>query len=72
MDHAVSTRRNRCRVIPGPAAANSGKTITCSYGVSAATCLAWGENQTTIPDGALATATFQISPASRNSTISQS
>lgn len=56
-------------VSPGPAAANAGKTITCSYGVSAATCVAWGENQTTIPDGALATATFQISTASRNSTL---
>src|ERR1019366_314607 len=56
-------------VSPGPAAVTAGKTITCSYGISAATCLAWGENQTTIPDGALATAAFQISPASRNSTI---
>ena len=56
-------------VSPGPAAASSGKNITCSYGVSAATCVAWGENQTTIADGALAIATFQISPASRNSSI---
>ena len=56
-------------VIPGPAAASASKNITCSYGVSAATCLAWGENQTAIPDGALATATFQISAASRNSSI---
>ncbi len=56
-------------VNPGPSAANSGKTITCTYGVSAATCVAWGENQTPIPDGALATAMFQISPASRNGTI---
>ena len=56
-------------VTPGPAAANAGKTITCSYGISVATCLAWGENKTTIPNGALATATFQISPASRNSSI---
>jgi hypothetical protein len=56
-------------VIPGPTATNAGKNITCSYGVSAATCLAWGENQTAIPDGVLATATFQISPASRSSSI---
>ena len=56
-------------VSPGPAAVIAGKNITCSYGVSAATCVAWGENQTTIPDGALATATFQISAASRNSGI---
>ena len=56
-------------VIPGPAAANAGKNVTCSYGLTAATCLAWGENQTTIPDGALATATFQISAASRNANI---
>ena len=56
-------------VIPGPAAASAGKNITCSYGVSAATCLAWGENKTAIPDGTLATATFQVSPASRNSSI---
>jgi hypothetical protein len=56
-------------VNPAPAAADAGKTITCSYGVSAATCLAWGENKTTIPDGAVATATFQISAASRNSSI---
>lgn len=56
-------------VSPGPAAANAGKNITCSYGASAATCLAWGENKTAIPDGALATATFQISPASRNGSI---
>jgi hypothetical protein len=56
-------------VTPGPAAANAGKNITCSYGVSAATCLAWGENKTPIPDGALATATFQISAASRSSSI---
>ena len=57
------------QVSPGPAAAAAGKNITCSYGISAATCLAWGENQTSIPDGALATATFQISAANRNSTI---
>jgi len=56
-------------VTPGPAAANAGKTITCSYGISAATCLAWGENQTAIPDGTVATATFQVSGASRNSSI---
>ena len=56
-------------VTPGPAATNASKNITCSYGVSAATCLAWGENQTAIPDGVLATATFQISAASRTSSI---
>jgi len=56
-------------VIPGPAAASAAKNITCSYGVTAATCMAWGENQTTIPDGTLATATFQISAASRNGNI---
>ncbi len=56
-------------VTPGPAATNAGKNITCSYGVSAATCLAWGENKTAIPDGVLATATFHISPASRTSSI---
>ena len=56
-------------VSPGPAATSAGKNITCSYGISAATCVAWGENQTSIPDGALATATFQISAASRNSSI---
>jgi len=56
-------------VTPGPAATNASKNITCSYGVSAATCLAWGENKTAIPDGALATATFRISPASRTSSI---
>ncbi len=56
-------------VNPAPAAADAGKTITCSYGVSVATCLAWGENKTTIPDGPVATATFQISAASRNSSI---
>jgi len=56
-------------VTPGPAAASASKNITCSYGVSAATCLAWGENKTAIPDGTLATATFQISPSSRNSSI---
>ena len=56
-------------VTAGPAATDAGKTITCSYGISAATCLAWGENLTTIPEGALATATFQISPSSRNSAI---
>jgi hypothetical protein len=50
-------------------AANVGKIIICSYEVSAVTCLAWGENKTTIPDGALATATLQISPAIRNSSI---
>jgi hypothetical protein len=32
--------------------ANAGKRTICSYGVSAANCLAWGENNTTIPDGA--------------------
>ena len=58
------------QVSPGPAAANAGKNISCSYGISAATCLAWGENQTTIPDGILATAMFQISPGSRNANIS--
>ena len=56
-------------VSPGPAAVNAGKNITCSYLVSVATCVAWGENQTTIADGAVATATFQISAISRNSSI---
>ena len=53
-------------VTAGPAATDAGKKITCFYGVSAATCLAWGENTTVIEDGTVATATFQISPASRN------
>src|ERR1019366_7322592 len=56
-------------VTPGPAAASAGKTVTCSYGAFAATCLAWGDNATVIPDGPLATATFQISAASRNGAI---
>ena len=55
--------------IPGPTAANAANIMTCSHRVSAATCLASGENQTTIPDGALATATFQIFPATRNNSI---
>jgi len=56
-------------VSPGPAATSAGKNITCSYGVSAATCVAWGENKTPIPDGAVATATFQIAASSRNGNI---
>ncbi len=56
-------------VSPGPAAAAAGKNITCSYGLSAATCIAWGENKTAIQEGALATATFQISAASSKSSI---
>ena len=56
-------------VSPGPSAANAGKNVTCSYGVSAATCVAWGQNQTSIPDGAVATATIQIAAASRKSSI---
>ncbi len=56
-------------VTAGPAATNAGKKITCSYGVSTATCLAWGENTTVIEDGAVATATFQISAATRNPAI---
>jgi hypothetical protein len=56
-------------VVPGAAAASAGKNVTCSYGVSAATCLAWGENTTAIPDGAVATATFQISAASKSAGI---
>ncbi len=56
-------------VIPGPAATDAGKTVTCFYGVSTATCLAWGDNATVMQDGAIATATFQISAASRNSAI---
>lgn len=56
-------------VIPGPAAVSAGKTVSCSYGASVAKCLAWGENATVIPDGALATATFQISAASKSNFI---
>ena len=56
-------------VTPGPAATSAGKTVTCFYGVSAATCLAWGDNAMVIQDGIVATATFQISAASRNSAI---
>ena len=56
-------------VTPGPAATNAGKTITCSYAVSAATCLAWGDNAMVMQDGTVATATFHISAASRNSAI---
>lgn len=56
-------------VNPGPAAANAGKTLTCSYGISAATCLAWGQNTTVIADGALATVVFQVSAASGSSSI---
>ncbi|MEO8051750.1 MAG: hypothetical protein ABI833_15130 [Acidobacteriota bacterium] len=53
-------------VEPGPAVAKAGKSITCSYGVSAATCLAWGQNDTVIEDGAVATVAFQISAAIRS------
>ena len=56
-------------VTAGPAATDAGKKVTCFYGVSAATCLAWGENAAVMQDGAVATATFQISAASRNSAI---
>src|SRR5665213_3403735 len=56
-------------VAPGPAALDAGKTVTCSYTISSATCLAWGENATVIPDGPVATATFQISAASKSSAI---
>ena len=56
-------------VTAGPAATSAGKTVTCFYGVSAATCLAWGDNAVVIQDGIVATATFQISAASRNSAI---
>ena len=56
-------------VTAGPAAIDAGKRVTCSYGVSAATCLAWGENASGIEDGPVATATFQISAASRSSAI---
>ncbi len=53
-------------VDPGPALANSGKTITCSYGISSATCLAWGPNTAVIEDGAVATVAFHVSAASRS------
>src|SRR5579872_3217018 len=56
-------------VTAGPAASDAGKTVTCSYSLSSVTCLAWGENATVIQDGPVATATFQISAASKNSTI---
>jgi hypothetical protein len=56
-------------VTAGPAASDAGKTVTCSYTVSTATCLAWGDNAAVIQDGPVATATFQISAASKNSTI---
>ena len=66
LDHAISSRRDRYRVTAGPAATDAGKKVTCFYGVSAATCLAWGENATVMEDGTVATATFQVSAASRN------
>ena len=56
-------------VTAGPAASNAGKTVTCSYAVSSATCMAWGENSMVIQDGPVATATFQISAGSKNSII---
>ncbi len=56
-------------VIPGAAATDAGKTVTCSYAVSVATCVAWGDSAMLIEDGTLATATFQISPASKSSVI---
>ena len=59
-------------VTAGPAASDAGKTVTCSYTISSATCLAWGENATVIQDGPVATATFQISAASKNSIIAVS
>jgi len=59
-------------VAPGPAAIDAGKTVTCSYTISSATCLAWGENVSVIQDGPVATATFQISAASKNRIIAVS
>jgi hypothetical protein len=56
-------------VSTGPAAANAGKTITCSYGVSVAICMAWGQSATVIADGAVAIVAFQVSAASRSSSI---
>src|SRR5579871_4624330 len=56
-------------ITAGPAANDAGKTVTCSYAVSSATCLAWGDNATVIQDGSVAIATFQISAASKNSVI---
>ncbi len=56
-------------VTAGPAVTDAGKNVTCSYGASAVTCLAWGENATVIQDGTVATASFQISGTTRNGAI---
>ncbi len=56
-------------VTPGAAATDAGKTVTCSYAVSTATCVAWGDSAMLMQDGTVATASFQISAASKNSFI---
>jgi hypothetical protein len=52
-------------VVAGPSTKTAGKTISCS----ANTCLLFGVNRTTIADGVIATATFQIAANPAATTI---
>ena len=45
----------------GPAAASAGKSILCSGGSGSTTCIAFGVNQSVVPDGVLAVASFTVS-----------
>jgi uncharacterized protein (TIGR03437 family) len=49
-------------IVVGSAASGAAKTATCSSTGGAATCVVSGMNQTIIPNGTLAIATFTVSP----------
>jgi hypothetical protein len=59
------------RLMAGPAAMVAGKSIYCAPQSGSMTCLAAGINSNLIPDGVVASATFEISPtaAGRSSPI---
>jgi uncharacterized protein (TIGR03437 family) len=54
-------------VATGSAATAMGKSVTCGNSMGATTCIVFGVNQTTIADGVLAAATFNISAGATSS-----
>ena len=56
---------------PGSAAVSAGKTLSCASRTGSVSCVVWGINQNTVPNGVVATANFNVSPTASSSTTLQ-
>jgi len=67
--HYSSTNVSGMSLQPGSAAVSAGKTLSCTSLTGSVSCVVWGMNKNTVPNGVLATANFNVSSTASSSTL---